>query len=82
MENKDDIEEQESNSKEALTPEELIKKHLSNPKHIITDEEMKNLKVGNDAEEEKELEKEIDNKEAEEGYGHRHENNAFDILDV
>ena len=33
------------NDNEALTPAELIKKHNANSKHIISDNEMKNLKV-------------------------------------
>jgi hypothetical protein len=82
MENKDINEEPGGNPSEALTPRELVKKHFSNPKHIITTEELKNLKVGDDAEEKKELEKKIEEKEAEEGLGHQHENNAFDILDI
>ena len=63
----------------ALTPAELIKKHNFNPKHIITENEMRNLKVGEDAEDEKELKREIEEKEAEENCGH-HENNTYDIL--
>jgi hypothetical protein len=66
---------------EALTPSELIKKHNSNPKHIITENEMRNLKVGDDAEDNKELNREIEEKEAEDNC-HNHENNPFDILDA
>ena len=66
---------------EALTPAELIKKHNLNPKHIITENEMRNLKVGEDAEDEKELKREIEEKEAEENCGH-HENNTYDILNA
>lgn len=35
-------------SDNALTPAELIKKHIKDPKHLISDEEMKNLIVGNE----------------------------------
>jgi hypothetical protein len=80
MKTKPIIEESKSESSEALTPEELIKKHISHPKHIITTEELKNLKVGNATEEEQELEKKISDKEAEEDLNYHHENNAFDIL--
>jgi hypothetical protein len=66
---------------EALTPSELIKKHNSNPKHIITENEMRNLKVGDDAEDNKELNRAIEEKEAEDNC-HNHENNPFDILDA
>lgn len=34
-----------------LTPKELIEKELKEPNHHITDEELKNLKVGADADE-------------------------------
>jgi hypothetical protein len=71
----------ENNANEALTPAELIKKHNSNPKHIITDDEMKNLKVGDDAETASELQAEIEEKEAEDNC-HNHENNPYDILDA
>ncbi|HEX8459984.1 MAG TPA: hypothetical protein VF623_01085 [Segetibacter sp.] len=40
-----------SNPGEGLTPKELIKKHLKDPNHHVTDEEMMNLKVGSAAEE-------------------------------
>jgi hypothetical protein len=40
----------EQNKGEGLTPKELIKKHLQDPNHKVTDEELKNLKVGSDAE--------------------------------
>ena len=69
-----------NNPNEALTPAELIKKHNSNPRHIITDNEMKNLKVGDDAETASELKAEIEEKEAEDNC-HDHETNPFDILD-
>jgi hypothetical protein len=66
---------------EALTPAELIKKHNSNPNHIITENEMRNLKVGNDAEDNKELNREIEEKEAEDNCDN-HENNPYDILNA
>jgi hypothetical protein len=66
---------------EALTPAELIKKHNSNPNHIITENEMRNLKVGNDAEDNKELNREIEEKEAGDNCDN-HENNPYDILNA
>ncbi|MCW3113011.1 MAG: hypothetical protein JWR18_1407 [Segetibacter sp.] len=66
---------------EALTPAELIKKHNSNPNHIITENEMRNLKVGNNAEDNKELNREIEEKEAEDNCDN-HENNPYDILNA
>jgi hypothetical protein len=30
----------------SLTPSELVKKHISDPSHVITDEELKKVKVG------------------------------------
>ncbi|MDB5249716.1 MAG: hypothetical protein JWQ40_4110 [Segetibacter sp.] len=65
----------------ALTPAELIRKHNADPKHVITADEIKNLKVGKEAEDEKELNREIDDKEAEDNCRH-HENNIYDILDA
>jgi hypothetical protein len=82
MENKYNVEKPESEFKESLTPGELMKRHLFDRKHIITDEEMENLKVGKEAEENKELQKEIKDKVEEDDLDHRHENNAFDILDA
>lgn len=66
---------------EALTPAELIKKHNSNPKHIITENEIKNLKIGDDAEDSNELKRKIEEKEAEDNC-HNHENNPYDILNA
>ena len=71
----------QENVGEALTPAELIKKHNSNPKHIITEDEMRNLKVGDDAEDDNELNRKIEEKEAEDNC-HHHENNSYDILDA
>ncbi len=69
------------NDNEALTPAELIKKHNANPNHIISDSEMKNLKVGDNAEDDTELKNKIERKELEENC-HHHENNSYDILDA
>lgn len=66
---------------EALTPAELIKKHISNPKHTITEDELRNLRVGDETENSKELTRKIEEKEAEDNC-HHHENNTYDILDA
>ena len=54
---------------------------MSNPNHVVTDDEMKNLLVGDDAIVKEELIKEIKEKEAEDDC-HNHENNSYDILDA
>ncbi len=79
MENKSLITNTDS---EALTPADLIKKHNSDPNHIISDEEMQSLRIGLDEEDEENLKKEIDVKEEEEFGGKSHENNSYDILDA
>jgi len=50
---------------EKLTPEELMKKHLTDPNHVITDDEFAKLKVGIDAEDETEINKEVEEKSEE-----------------
>ncbi len=67
--------------KDALTPAELMKKHNSNPKHIITENEMRKLRVGESAEDKMELSRQIERKEAEDDCSH-HENNTYDILNA
>ena len=51
---------QENKKGESLTPKELMKKHLQDPNHQVTDEELMNLKVGSDAEDEALVDKEAD----------------------
>jgi len=56
----------EENKKEPiLTPADLVKRHMQDPTHVVTDEELRNVKVGDDAEDEKEVNKEADAKEDE-----------------
>lgn len=43
---------------ERLTPKELFKKHVKDPNHHVTDEELRNLKVGASAEDEAQVTKE------------------------
>jgi hypothetical protein len=46
------------NEEGRLTPKELVQKHLKDPHHKVTDEELWNLKVGADAEDETKVQKE------------------------
>jgi hypothetical protein len=64
----------------ALTPAELMKKHNSNPNHIITDSEMKNLKVGDEVATRKAINKEIEEKGLADQNKRR--SNPYDILDA
>ena len=48
----------EKSKEKGLTPKELIKKHLQDPNHKVTDEELMSLKVGSAAEDQDELKKE------------------------
>ena len=50
---------------ESLTPKELFKKHLRDPNHHVTDEELMNLKVGADAEDETKISVESKNRKSE-----------------
>ena len=49
----------EHNKEERLTPRELYQKHLRDPHHHVSDEELRNLKVGVEAQEEIDVEKEL-----------------------
>jgi hypothetical protein len=64
-----------------LTPAELVKKHSSNRDHIISENEMRNLKIGDDATDSTELDRALEEKDAENNTGH-HENNTYDIFDA
>ena len=48
----------EKSKEKGLTPKELIKKHLQDPNHKVTDEELMSLKVGAAAEFDNDVEKE------------------------
>ena len=48
------------NEAESLSPDELLHRHLKDPNHQVTDEELRNLKVGADAEDENEVSKAAD----------------------
>jgi len=47
------------------TPAELVKKHIKDPSHVVTEEELKELVVGDDAVTKKELTKEENEKKDE-----------------
>lgn len=42
-------------STESLTPRDLVNKHLHDEKHVVTDEELRALKVGDSAEDEEKI---------------------------
>ena len=46
---------EESGEVESLSPKELMRKHLNDPNHQVTDEELRNVKVGVDAEDEQQV---------------------------
>lgn len=43
-----------------VTPHDLVRKHIEDPDHVITDEEMQNLSVGTAAEDYAEVNKEVE----------------------
>ena len=49
----------------SITPGELVKKHIKDLTHVITDDELANVKVGEEGEDKAEFEKEIADKEEE-----------------
>ena len=51
---------EQPNKGERLTPKELFKKHLKDPNHHVTDDELRNLKVGVEAEDEVQVNSESD----------------------
>lgn len=50
---------------EKLTPHDLVKKHIQNPDHVITDEEFQNILVAEAAVDKRKVDKEADSKKAE-----------------
>lgn len=65
MENSNPSSREEKNKSDKLTPHELLQKHSNDPNHIVTDVELKNLKVGAEAEDKSEVIKETDEKDDE-----------------
>jgi hypothetical protein len=56
---------EETNKDENLTPAELMKKHMKDPNHVVTEDELRKVKVGGDAEDDIEVAKEADAKKDE-----------------
>jgi hypothetical protein len=69
---------------ENITPGELVKKHIKDPNHVITDDELANVKVGEEGETDSEFKKEIADKEEElENLNHKKDGtSSYDILDI
>lgn len=65
MENSNPSSRKEKNKDDKLTPHELFKKHSQDPDHVVTEEELKNLKVGSEAEDESEVSRETKEKDDE-----------------
>lgn len=82
MENNNPSSREEKNKDDKLTPHELFEKHSQDTNHVVTEEELKNLKVGSEAEDENEVSKETDKKddEIESLPGNDSLPNSFNIL--
>jgi len=80
MENNNSSPLEEKNKVNRLTPHELIEKHIKDNKHIITEEELKNLKVGLEAENESGVSKEINKKDDEVLSNNNNLPNPFNIV--
>lgn len=76
MEKTNPASQEEKSKDEQLTPHELLEKHLKDPNHTVTDDELKKLKVGSTSEDTDVL-KETKTKEDE-----RHDSppNPYDVL--
>jgi hypothetical protein len=62
-----------------INPHDLIKKHIENKDHEVTDEELENLVIGEDAIPEEELKKDADKMDDE--INHKpHLPNPYDVL--
>lgn len=77
MEKTNPASQEEKSKDEQLTPHELLEKHLKDPNHAVTDEELKNLKVGSTPEDTDVL-KETKTKEDE--LRHHSPPNPYDVL--
>jgi len=69
----------QNKKQEKLTPAELVKKHMENPDNPITEEEMKNLKTGPEADEDLIKKEEDKYKEVKRETG-KHPPNPYDVL--
>ena len=66
-------------NKENLSPRDLIKKHIENKDHVVTDEELQTVKVGQQAGSEEANRKEVDARK-EELESTPHLPNPYDVL--
>lgn len=73
--------EEDKSSAKQLTPHELLEIHLKDADHVVTDDELKNLKVGSSAED-MDVIKEIEAKEDEIKSDPQHDSppNPYDVL--
>ena len=55
----------ETSKDESITAAELVRKHIQNADHIVTDDEFNNIKVAEDAADEEKINKEADVKKDE-----------------
>ena len=65
MENSNSTSNEVKKNDESLTPNELMKMHMKDPNHVVTEDELRKMKVGADAEDNKEVAKETDAKKDE-----------------
>ena len=65
MEKSNPSSDEETKKDESLTPAELMKKHMKDPNHVVTEDELRKVKVGDDGEDVKQIEKEVDAKKDE-----------------
>jgi hypothetical protein len=71
----------EENKGEELTPHQLANKHMQDKDHIITDEDIKNTKIGvQEPEEEAEMKRTLDEVEKNEEQ-HKDYTNPYDLID-
>ena len=81
MQDKKQNPQNEEKKDEELTPHQLANKHLEDKDHVITDEEIRNTKIGKmEPEEEAKLKKELDELDEIEKK-HKNYTNPYDILD-
>lgn len=67
------------NNQEVFTPHDLIKRHIENKDHVVTDEELQKVKVGWEAESAEAARKEIKQKK-DELESKDHVPNPYDII--
>ncbi len=70
------------NTPENLTPRDLVNKHIHDENHVVTEEEMQKLKVGDSAQSEEKINKEaeIRKEEIEQNRGNDALPNPYSVL--